>query len=76
VLQDLLTETINTEEVPALINAFEKRRHARVQTIFAMSNAKIQAISDPAQIQGRNEAIRKMGAPNVNGFRLIMKQNP
>jgi hypothetical protein len=41
-----------------------------------MSNAKIQAISDPEQIQGRNEAIRKSGGPNVNVFRLIMQQNP
>lgn len=76
VLQDLLTDKMKTEEVTAFIDAFEKRRNARVQSIFAMSNAKIQAISNPEQIQGRNEAIRKMGAPNVNGFKLIMKQNP
>jgi 2-polyprenyl-6-methoxyphenol hydroxylase-like FAD-dependent oxidoreductase len=76
VLQDLLTNKMKPEEVPAFIDAFEKRRNARVQSIFAMSNAKIQAISNPEQIQGRNEAIRKLGAPNVNGFKLIMQQNP
>ena len=41
-----------------------------------MSNAKIQAISNPEQILERNEAIRKLGAPNVNGFKLIMQKNP
>ena len=76
VLQDLLTDKMTTEKVTAFIDAFEKRRTARVQSIFAMSNAKIQAISNPEQIQGRNEAIRKLGAPNVNGFKLIMQQNP
>jgi 2-polyprenyl-6-methoxyphenol hydroxylase-like FAD-dependent oxidoreductase len=76
VLQDLLSEKMKREEVTAFIDAFEKRRNTRVQSIFAMSNAKIQAISNPEQIQGRNEAIRKMGAPNVNGFKLIMQQNP
>lgn len=76
VLQDLFTDKMKTEEVTAFIDAFEKRRNARVQSIFAMSNAKIQAISNPEQVQGRNEAIRKMGPPNVNGFKLIMQQNP
>lgn len=54
----------------------EKRRSIRVQNIFTMSNAKIQAISNPEQILERNEAIRKLGAPNVNGFKLIMQKNP
>ena len=76
VLQDLLTDQVKTKEIAALIDAFEKRRVARVQSIFTMSNVKIQAISDPQQLQGRNEAIRKFGAPNVNGFKLIMQQNP
>lgn len=76
VLQELLSHKMKTEEVSGFIDAFEQRRKTRVQNIFAMSNAKIQAISNPEQIQGRNEAIRKMGAPNVNGFKLIMQQNP
>lgn len=76
VLQDLLSDKMKPEKISALIDAFEKRRNARVQSIFTMSNAKIQTISNPEQIQGRNEAIRKMGAPNVNGFKLIMQQNP
>jgi 2-polyprenyl-6-methoxyphenol hydroxylase-like FAD-dependent oxidoreductase len=76
VLQDLLTDRMGPEGVTGFIDAFEKRRSARVQNIFTMSNAKIQAISNPEQIQGRNEAIRKLGAPNVNGFKLIMQQNP
>ncbi|MBY0528570.1 MAG: FAD-dependent monooxygenase [Rhabdochlamydiaceae bacterium] len=76
VLQDLIENKMKSEKVTAFIEAFEKRRRERVQNIFAMSNIKIQAISDPQQIQGRNEAIRKMGAPNVHGFRLIMQQNP
>lgn len=76
VLQDLLTDQMKPKEIAALIDAFEKRRFARVQNIFTMSNVKIQAVSDPKQIQGRNEAIRKSGAPNVNGFKLIMQQNP
>lgn len=74
VLQELLPSY--GSQVPALIDAFVKRRLSRVQTIFSMSNTKIQAISDPEQIQGRNEAIRKTGAPNVKGFKLIMQQNP
>lgn len=76
VIQDLLPHRMNRAQVPALIDAFVTRRLSRVQNIFNMSNMKIQAISDPKQIQGRNEAIRKMGAPNVNGFKLIMQQNP
>lgn len=76
VIQDLLNEQINSNSVASFVDTFEKRRLARVQSIFTMSNAKIQAISDPEQIQGRNEAIRKSGAPNVNGFKLIMQQNP
>lgn len=76
VIQDLLNEPINSSSVASFIDTFEKRRFARVQSIFNMSNVKIQAISDPEQIQGRNEAIRKSGAPNVNGFKLIMQQNP
>lgn len=76
VLQDLLTECMSAAQVPALIDAFEKRRLSRVQTIFTMSNAKIQAISNPELVQGRNEAIRKGGAPNIKGFKLIMQQNP
>jgi 2-polyprenyl-6-methoxyphenol hydroxylase-like FAD-dependent oxidoreductase len=73
VIQELIKDET---QVPALIDAFEKRRFARVQTIFTLSCAKIQALSDPKQIQGRNEAIRKLGAPNVQGFKLIMQQNP
>jgi len=76
VIQDLLNEQINSNSVAFFVDTFEKRRLARVQNIFTMSNAKIQAISDPEQIQGRNKAIRKSGAPNVNGFKLIMQQNP
>lgn len=76
VLQDLLPLRMNRTLVPTLIDAFVIRRLPRVQNIFNMSNMKIQAISDPKQIHGRNEAIRKMGAPNVNGFKLIMQQNP
>lgn len=75
VLQDLLIDT-TSEQIPTLIQTFEKRRLPRVQPIFSMSNIKIQAISDPAQIEGRKEAIRKTGAPNVNGFKLIMQKNP
>lgn len=76
VLQDLLSDRMSSTQVPDLIDVFEKRRFSRVEQIFTMSNAKIQAISNPEQIQGRNEAIRKCGAPNVNGFKLIMQQNP
>lgn len=76
VLQDLLTNRMNRTQVPGLIDAFVKRRLPRVQSIFSMSNMKIQALFNPAQIQGRNEAIRKMGAPNINGFKVIMQQNP
>ena len=61
--KDLLTDQMRSEEVADLINTFEKRRSVRVQNIFTMSNAKIQAILNPEQIQGRNEAIRKLGAP-------------
>jgi 2-polyprenyl-6-methoxyphenol hydroxylase-like FAD-dependent oxidoreductase len=75
-LQDLLTGSVSKEAIPALIDKFEARRFARVQMIFAMSNIKIQSISDPQQIMGRNEAIRRTGAPNVQGFKLIMKENP
>ncbi len=73
VIQELLKDQ---KEIPSLIDAFENRRLARVNTIYTISCAKIQALSDPKQIQGRNEAIRKSGAPNVQAFKLIMKQNP
>lgn len=76
VLQDLLAAQMNSADVPSLIDAFAARRLPRVRNIFNASNIKIQTISNPLEIQGRNEAIRKMGAPNVNGFRLIMQQNP
>lgn len=76
VLQDLLPKGVNRGQIPALIDAFINRRRPRVQTISTMSDVKIQAISDPKQVQGRNDAIRKMGAPNVNGFKLIMQQSP
>ena len=76
VLQDLLTGSVNKKDIPTLIDRFEARRLARVQMIFAMSNTKIQSILDPRQITGRNETIRKTGAPNVQGFKLIMKENP
>ncbi|MBJ7449136.1 MAG: FAD-dependent monooxygenase [Parachlamydiales bacterium] len=76
VIQDLLKEQMDSHSVISFVNTFEKRRFARVQNIFTMSNAKIQAISDPQLIQGRNEAIKKSGAPNVIGFKLIMQQNP
>ncbi len=76
VLQELLSDDMRAGQVPSLIEAFKNRRDLRVQNIFNMSNVKIKALSDPQQIQGRNEAIRKSGAPNVNGFKLIMQQNP
>lgn len=76
VIQDLLNKQINSSSVASFVDTFEKRRIDRVKSIFTMSNAKIQAISDPEQIQDRNEGIRKSGAPNVNGFKLIMQQNP
>lgn len=76
VLQDLLTDQMRSDEVPDLITTFEKRRSARVQNIFTMSNAKIRAISNPEDLEGRNEAIRKFGAPNVNAFKLFMQENP
>lgn len=76
VLQDLFSQQVDRMQVPTLIDAFVERRLPRVQHIFNMSNMKIQALSDPKQVQGRNEAIRKIGAPNVNGFKLIMQKNP
>jgi len=76
VIQDLLTQDVKREQISSFIDAFEKRRLPRVQTVYNMSNAKIQAISNPEQLQGRNDMIRKLGAPNVNGFKLLMQQNP
>ncbi len=76
VLQDLLFQRIKSEDVVSLLDAFEKRRSKRVQNIFEMSNVKMRELSNPEQVLERNEAIRKSGAPNVNGFKLIMKQNP
>ncbi len=76
VLQELLHPLFTKQQIPSLIDAFEKRRTPRVQQIFTLSNAKLQALSDPKQVQGRNEAIRKTGAPNVHGFKLIMQENP
>ncbi len=76
VLQDLLANKPTSDQIPALLESFEKRRVARVQSIFNISNAKIQALSDPAQMEARNAAIRKSGAPNVNGFKLIMQKSP
>ncbi len=76
VLQDMCKNGVQPEEVPNLINSFIARREARVQKIFTTSNVKIQALSDPKIVEGRNETIRKMGAPNVNAFKQFMKENP
>ncbi|MCX6990016.1 MAG: FAD-dependent monooxygenase [Chlamydiae bacterium] len=76
VLQDLLSDKLTKEEIPPLIEAFKKRRLSRVEKVYMMSNAKIQAISDPMQIAGRNEAIRREGPPNVNAFKILMQGNP
>ena len=76
VLQDLLSAKVTNEEIPALIQAFNSRRLSRVEKIYMMSNAKIQAISDPSQIAGRNEAIKTDGPPNVNAFKILMQENP
>lgn len=76
VLQELFNEGVTTGQIPTLIEAFAKRRTSRVEQVFAISNATIKAISDPQQIHGRNEAIRRSGAPNVNAFKLIMQHNP
>jgi|GEM_PF-1600747 len=76
VLQDLLTDRVTKEEIACLVQDFKNRRLARVEKVYLMSNAKIQAISDPMQIIGRNEAIRRDGPPNVNAFKMLMQQNP
>ncbi len=76
VIQELFKRGVPTQEIPAAIDAFISRREARVQKIYTISNAKIQAISDPKIVQGRNDAIRASGAPNVNAFKQFMKENP
>ena len=76
VLQDLLSDKVTKKEIPSLIEAFKNRRLSLVEMVYMMSNAKIQAISDPMQIAGRYEAIRREGPPNVNAFKILMQQNP
>lgn len=76
VIQDLFAKGVTKAQIPGYITAFTKRRQERVEHIFTQSNAKIQSLSNPQQIQGRNEAIRKLGAPNVTGFKQFMKANP
>lgn len=73
VIQELVDKT---NDILTLINAFSERRKKRVQSIFDMSNQKIKAISDPSQIETFKAFIRTNGAPNVNGFKLIMRENP
>lgn len=76
VIQELFAKGITKEQIPACIDAFIDRRQARVEHIYTQSNAKIKAISNPEQLQGRNETISKSGAPNVNSFKQFMKENP
>jgi 2-polyprenyl-6-methoxyphenol hydroxylase-like FAD-dependent oxidoreductase len=76
VLQELIKSGITPGTIPSLINAFEERRRQRVQQIFDMSNMRIKAISDPRLVSERNKAIRENGAPNVNGFKVVMRNNP
>ncbi len=76
VLQELVKTCRSGKEIPELVDAFTKRRTARVEQIYTSSNAKIQAISDPKLLETRNQMIRTSGAPNVNAFKLFMKQNP
>ncbi len=75
VLQELMKEDLK-KNIPGLIDAFVARRKARAELVFNFSNVKIQAISDPALIEGRNAAIKANGAPNVSGFKLLMQTNP
>lgn len=76
VIQELFKKGTTAQEIPAVIDAFISRRYARVQKIYTTSNAKITAISDPKMVQGRNDAIKASGAPNVNAFKQFMKENP
>lgn len=74
VIQELLRQPHG--DIPGLIQAFEMRRQGRTQRVFDMSNQRIKVISDPAQVEALKAHIRTHGAPNVNGFKAIMKENP
>ena len=74
VIEDLLAQPHG--DIPSLLKAFEDRRRERVQSIFDMSNQRIKVISNAAQAEAVKEHIRTHGAPNVNGFKSIMKANP
>ncbi len=59
-----------------LITSFEERRRPRVQMVFDASNTKIRVISNPVEAEAIKTSVRTNGAPNVNGFKILMKTNP
>lgn len=72
-LGELLKEP---EGIHTLLERFSKRRGVRVQSIFDMSNTRIRVISNPAEAEAMKAHVRENGAPNVNGFKVLMQRNP
>lgn len=57
------------------LSEFVTRRDARVTWVKTVSDQKIVALSQE-QASIRNDKIRQEGAPNVKGFKLLMKTSP
>ena len=72
VLGELLQTSADWE---SCLTQFINRRDTRVQWVKTASDQKISALSQE-QVLIRNERIQEDGAPNVKGFKMLMKTNP
>ena len=72
ILEELLRKT---KTFSALLNAFAERRNERVTWVKNASDQKIIALSKQ-QAEERNQKIRQEGAPNIKGFKILMKEKP
>ena len=72
ILKELLREKRTFSE---LLSAFAERRNERVTWVKNASDQKIIALSKQ-QAEERNQKIRQEGAPNIKGFKILMKEKP
>lgn len=63
------------EDLSTLATRYQARREPRSKWVKETSDTRIVAIGHE-QAAARNAAIREKGAPNVTGFRVLMKENP
>jgi hypothetical protein len=58
-----------------LLSAFAERRNERVTWVKNASDQRIIALSKQ-QAEEINQKIRQEGAPNIKGFKILMKEKP